>query len=284
MRKSILHKTTLLLALFVVSAFAVDAHNGVMVSPKLFLKGAMQPNGLMRDDLRAKGLLPSTEPYSSLPNFQHYGDGGGETVASPAVFQVTGSNAIVDWVVVELRSSSNLSTPVGTHAALLQRDGDVVAMDGVSPVRFLTVAPGSYHVSVRHRNHLGVMTANTITLTNATTTVDFSSPAVALYGTLATTMEGNKRVLWLGDANGDKKVVHVGPYNDTFHLFSLVASAPGNPSHNVNFMVSGYLVQDYNMDGFAIFNGPNNDRALTFLQAGLGCNFVNCILVEQIPD
>ncbi|MBK9018046.1 MAG: hypothetical protein IPM82_30605 [Saprospiraceae bacterium] len=83
MKKSILHKTTLLLALLAATAFNLHAHNGVLVSPKMYLKGALQSNGLMRDELRAKGLLPSTEPYSALANFQHYGDGGGETISSP---------------------------------------------------------------------------------------------------------------------------------------------------------------------------------------------------------
>ncbi len=280
---SILHKTTLLSVLIGALSFNMNAHNGVMVSPKLFLKGAIQSNGLMRDDLRAKGLLPSTEPYSSLPNFQHYGGGGGETISSPAVFQVTGTNAIVDWVVVELRSDNSLATPVATRAALLQRDGDVVAVDGISPVRFINVAPGKYHVSVRHRSHLGVMTEQAFNLTNVTTVVDFSNPAIPLYGSNAAATNGNHRELWLGDANGDKKVVHVGPNNDTFSLFSLVVSAPANVNHNVNYMLEGYFVEDYNLDGYAIFNGPNNDRALTFIQAGMGCNFVNCILVEQIP-
>ncbi|MCF8244212.1 MAG: hypothetical protein K9J37_03470 [Saprospiraceae bacterium] len=283
MKKIDFLKTTLLITFLVATAFNLNAHNGVMVSPKLYLKGAMQPNGLMRDALRAKGLLPSTEPYSALPNFQHYGGGGGETISSPAVFQVTGSNAIVDWVVVELRSDNSLATPVATRAALLQRDGDVVAVDGISPVRFLSVAPGQYHVSVRHRSHLGVMTEQAFNLTNITTVVDFSNPAMPLYGSNACAVNGDHRELWLGDANRDKRVIHMGPFNDTYSLFSLVVGTPANANHNVNYMLEGYFVADYNLDGYAIFNGPNNDRALTFIQAGMSCNFVNCILVEQIP-
>ncbi len=283
MKKIILHKTTLLLTLLLATAFNLSAHNGVLVSPKMYLKGALQSNGLMRDELRAKGLLPSTEPYSALANFQHYGDGGGETISSPGVFSVTGPNAIVDWVVVELRSDNSISTPIATHAALLQRDGDVVSVDGVSAVRFLTVAPGQYHVTVRHRNHLGVMTAGALNLTNIATLVDFSNPAMPLYGTTPCENNGTTRMLWLGNANLDKKVIHQGPYNDTFTLFSSVVSAPGNVNNNQNYMLEGYLTTDYNLDGYSIFNGPNNDRSFTFIQAGISCGVVNCIFVEQIP-
>lgn len=244
----------------------------------------MLSNGLMRDDLRAKGLLPNTEPYSNLANFQHFGDGGGETVANPAVFLVTGNDAIVDWVIVELRSDNSISTPISTHAALLQRDGDVVAVDGISPVRFLGVAPGQYHVSVRHRNHLGVMTQEVFNLSNQTASIDFSSPVLPLYGNNPCGIDASGvRVLWLGDANRDKKSIFQGPGNDIFSLFSLVMYQSGNVNHNSNYIVEGYNLADFNLDGNAIYNGPNNDRSLTFIQAGMNCSFVNCGFSEQIP-
>ncbi len=283
MRKSIFRKPALLLALLAATAFQLHAQTDVRLSPKVFLKGPLQPNGLMRDDLRAKGYLPASEPYSALANFQHYGDGGGEAISGPGVFSVTGPNAIVDWVVVELRSASQLSTPIATHAALLQRDGDVVNVDGVSPVRFLTVAPGAYHVSVRHRNHLGVMSAAALNLTNDAILVDFSDPALPLFGTNACAVNGNIRALWLGDSNRDKKVIYQGPNNDTFSLFSAVMSAPGNVNLHQNYIVTGYSLADNNLDGNTIFNGPNNDRNFTFFQAGLGFGALNYILTEQVP-
>ena len=56
----------------------------------------------MRDDLRAQGLIPLNEPYTSLSNFQHKGSGGKEITTSQ-MLSVSGSNAIVDWVFVEVR-------------------------------------------------------------------------------------------------------------------------------------------------------------------------------------
>jgi hypothetical protein len=275
-------------ALLVLAAFSIqlDAHDGIKVSPRLFLSGSyMASTGLMRDGIRQQGLLPMKEPYSTLSSFKHFGDGGGETVANPAVFQATGNDAIVDWVMVELRSASNMSSPVSTHSALLQRDGDVVSTDGVSPVSFKNLASGNYHVAVRHRNHLGVMTAHALPLSSTAILVDFTSEGTALYGANPCATIGGKRVLWLGDANQDKRFIHQGPNNDVFSLYSAVLSAPANTSHSGNFMLKGYLMTDFNMDGFATFYGPNNDKAFSFQQAALqGNGILNYILTEQIPN
>ena len=45
-----------------------------------------------------------------------------------------------------------------TRSALVQRDGDIVDIDGVSPVTFNNVASTNYTIAVRHRNHLGLST------------------------------------------------------------------------------------------------------------------------------
>lgn len=280
-----LQKTYLLLIfLLLAGCFNLSAHNGVLVSAKMFLKGALNGNGLMRDDLRSKGFLPSTEPYSSFANFQHYGDGGGETVSNPAVFEVTGPNAIVDWVILELRSPNALTTPVATHAALLQRDGDVVDVDGVSPVHFLTVAPGQYHVVMRHRNHLGVMSAEALSLSNVPVVVDFTDPALSLYGTNPCANNGMARSLWFGDVNRDKKVSVQGPGNDFLLMFTHVLYTPGNTSFLLNFIIQGYSQADTNLDGNVIYMGPNNDRANFYHNViAANCTYINCSVVEQIP-
>ncbi|MBK8565554.1 MAG: hypothetical protein IPN76_19965 [Saprospiraceae bacterium] len=278
----------LMLFSLLVAAFSMqmNAHNGLRVSPRLFLAGSYEAStGLMRDGIRQQGLLPMKEPYSTMYNFEHFGGGGGETIVSPSVMQTTGNNAIVDWVMVELRSSSDRLKPVGTRSALLQRDGDVVSTDGVSPVNFTNLASGDYYVVVRHRNHLGVMTAKPLPLSNTATLVDFTNTNTLLYGTKPCATIGGKRVLWLGDANVDKKVIHQGPANDLFSLYSAVLSAPANATNSGNFILKGYLTADLNMDGYAAFYGPNNDKAFSFQQAAMnGSGILNYILTEQIPD
>ncbi|HRH38176.1 MAG TPA: PKD domain-containing protein, partial [Flavobacteriales bacterium] len=172
-------------------------NNGLRLALKLFLDGPYDSNTqLMRDDLRAASMIPNNEPYTAL-NFTQASDGGGE-VMQAGVSTRTGNDAIVDWVQVELRNANTPTTLVATRPALVQRDGDVVAEDGVSPITLLAAA-GSYKIAVRHRNHFGAMTANAIAITTTSTTIDFTDQALALFGTEPTRAVGTKRTLWSGN-------------------------------------------------------------------------------------
>ena len=134
-------------------------------APKLsltvFLQGPYSTADLdMNDDLRVQDLLGSDEPYAAL-GYNHVSSGGGESVVND-ILNIATQNAIVDWVFVELRDATDNTIVVAARSALLQKDGDVVDLDGVSPLSFPGITKGnSYFIAVRHRNHLGVMTAST---------------------------------------------------------------------------------------------------------------------------
>ncbi len=128
---------------------------------KVYLQGPYNGTGL-NTDLNTNSLVPTSEPYSALPNFTHVGNGGGEAIITNALAN-TGTEKIVDWVMVELRDKTDETTVIATRSGLLQADGDVVDVDGFSPLEF-NVPSDDYYVVVRHRNHLGVMTAMTVTL------------------------------------------------------------------------------------------------------------------------
>src|SRR4030095_12809253 len=88
-------------------------------------------------------------------------------------------NSIVDWVFAQLHRSSD-NVVMSTRAVLLQRDGDVVDVDGtgavVNQINFAGELAGNYYVSIRHRNHLGVRSAGLLGLLRTSTTVmDFRS-------------------------------------------------------------------------------------------------------------
>lgn len=136
--------------------------NTISVALKTMLKGAYTSGVNMNAALGAQSLLPNIEPYTSL-GYVHAGGGGDEEVIDPTVLSLTGNNAIVDWVLVELRSPTAPATIIASRSALLQADGDIVDIDGISPVSFYAPA-GNYHVAVRHRNHLGVMTGAAVSL------------------------------------------------------------------------------------------------------------------------
>ncbi|MBK9289517.1 MAG: hypothetical protein IPN38_18045 [Flavobacteriales bacterium] len=135
----------------------------------------------MRDDLRAQGLVPVTEPYSTA-GFSLVGNTTPTTTAS--VLAVSGSNAIVDWVLIELRQAGQPSQVLASRTALVQRDGDVVTTDGTSFISF-TQPAGNYNVAIRHRNHFSAMTGAPVSLSSSATVIDFRSVALGTYGTEA---------------------------------------------------------------------------------------------------
>lgn len=239
----------------------IDASAVVRVSPKLFLDGPFNAStGLMSDQLRASGLVPATEPYTAL-GYAQVAKGGGETVA-PSVLNTTGNNAVVDWVRVELRSAARPGMVVATRQGLVQRDGDVVATDGTSPLQF-TVGPGNYHVAVRHRNHLGAMTVAPVALNATAAVVDLRSASTATYGADARRSVGTQRTLWAGNVNGNNAIAYTGAGNDRDPV--LVAIGGSIPTGTLS---GQYRAEDVNMDGTVKYTGAGNDRDPILVSVG----------------
>ncbi len=259
---------------------------------KSFLNGAFlnnQGSNLMRDDLRAADLLPVTEPYSDISTFQHKGKGGGEAIV-PSLLDVTGDDAIVDWVFVEIRDAVNPASVLETKSALLQRDGDVVTITGDVVLFFPSLQEGNYFVAVRHRNHLGMMSDAPLYLSSMNAPLmDFTDIKVGAKGwNEAGRLVSGKRMHWLGDLNSDRRVIYQGPNNDIFYLFSKVVADPANTANLANFISTGYDPTDLNLDGKIIYQGPNNERATLLYQAVLahpanGSYLANFLVREFLP-
>ncbi|MCE7982236.1 MAG: choice-of-anchor D domain-containing protein [Caldilinea sp. CFX5] len=241
---------------------------------KVILGGAYQTgSGLMRDQLRRLPDFPLVSPY-----------GDGATISNSSVLT---ANAIVDWVLVELRNAATPATVVASRGALLQADGDVVGVDGVSVLSFSGLASNTVYVAVKHRNHLGVMTAAAVTLSPTTATVDFTAAGTAVYGSNAQRTLGGKQTLWPGNANGNTNVIGAGPSNDISTILGDVLSAPGNYTTNVNYILAGYRRTDLNLDGKTLAAGPNNDVNIVltsvFVHPGNSATAANYIVQQQLP-
>lgn len=230
----------------------VQVTNGVVLDLKGMLEGPFDANsGRMHDSLRIANLIPLTEPFTGL-GFTHTAGGGGETLPA-ARLTTTGDNAIVDWVLVELRSATTPTTIVATQSAVITRTGQVQTTTG-SAVR-LGVAAGNYFVALRHRNHLGVMTAAAVSLSATPSTVDFTLAGTAVFGTGARkTLGGDVQVLWAGDVVRDGVVLYSGANNDRDVILQAIGGViPTNT-------VAGYLPADVNLDGRVLYAGGRNDR------------------------
>jgi hypothetical protein len=249
----------------------------VLLDAQLFLSGVYDSgSGLMRDDLRAQGLLPTSEPYSALGySFQ----GGGDETVPPTVLAQGGPTAIVDWVVVELRSAATPAVVAASRAALLRRDGRVVDLDGVSPVA-INATSSSYMVALQHRNHLPVLFDLASFFPPAeneeATAVDFTDPSSPVFGTNAQRPIDGVMALWPGDVDFNGTVKYTGANNDRDIV--LIAVGGSTPTNVVNGV---YSSADVNMDGYVKYTGTGNDRDV-ILQT-IGGVVPTEVRVEQIP-
>lgn len=216
------------------------------VAPKVLLGGGVDwATGTLRDNLRSNGLVPTAEPYSSR-SYEMLNPGA--TVPA-ATLAVTGSQAVVDWVLVELLNAGATQT-LARKAALLRRDGTIVHADG-TPLSFPVQVVGN-RLAVRHRNHLRVLMAGTITANGQT--IDFSDPAMACTGTDARQVYDGKAAMWACDVNGDGMLKYTGAMNDRDAILTIAGGA--NPTGTV----PGYHDADTNLDGVVRYVGQYNDR------------------------
>lgn len=238
----------------------------VALLPKVFLQGALfGVNGagtFMRDDLRVKNLIPLNSPYPGM----------GLTEVTPtnatttAVLSVTGQDAIVDWVYVELRDATDPTVVRDTRSALVQRDGDIVEVDGVSQLIFNQVQAGSYYVVVKHRNHLGVMSKSPVALSAVATVVDFRLSSTPTFNKDILNITNEAQVvvdqgvaLWAGNALHDNQVIYQGTQNDVNAIYQLIATASSNVLATPFYKLKTYNTGDIDMNGETIFQGTKND-------------------------
>ncbi|MBL7964303.1 MAG: hypothetical protein JNM31_10730 [Flavobacteriales bacterium] len=250
----------------------VSIWSGARLQLRMLLEGPyVASDGLMRDDLRNLPDFPLSEPYTALGLVQ--GTAGGE-VLLPALLTNTGSDAVVDWVLVELRSSADPTQVEAQRCVLLQRDGDVMETDG-APVVLFVVPPGNYHVAIRHRNHLGAMTLVPVSFGPGIEVLDLSDGSVAMFGTDALKAVGPKWALYTGDVTVNGELSYMGADNDRDPI--LVSVGGTVPTH----VTTGYSIEDVNLDGVVKYMGARNDRDPILVN--IGGSVPTGIRLQQLP-
>ena len=186
----------------------------------LALQGAYDAGaGTHRTALADGGLVPATQPYADAAFASSpMAYDGTEAVASvPAT--------AVDWVLVELRTSAAAADSVTAAAALMDETGAVT-------LTFPGLAPGSYYVVTRHRNHVPAISASAVALSGGGGTLDLTAPGAATSGVVE--VASGVWALWAADGSLDGLVTA-----PDFNAYS-AASAAG---------ATGYEVADYTLDG-----------------------------------
>lgn len=216
----------------------------------------------MNTTLRSSGLLPTTQPYGAAPyNVAGFNYTGNETRP------VLPANA-VDWVLLELRSTAN-GPAIAKSAGILLNNGSIVDGYTNGPVEFSNLADGNYYLVIKHRNHMGVMSATPVTLPN-TDVYDFSTSLSQAYGTGAqmATIGSGKFALRGGNVIPDNTIRSTGlpAVNDYTKILALLGST-------TNVLSNVYNQADVNLNGSVRATGlPGiNDytQLLNFIGAGV---------------
>lgn len=197
---------------------------------RVYLEGAMRSYAdnlapVMATDLRQRNLVPTTPPneypYTLDP-------------LRSAIVVPTLPDSIVDWMIVEFRTSISSSSAVHYQTALLTRNGYVVDPVTFLPLPIRSIRPGDYYIVFRHRNHLAVMTqdAETVAPSNVNRALDFTT-GLDLFG-------GAASMKLLGVADGRR-------------WFGMVA---GNVDHDddVRRIDHNLIWDNRDIEGFSLFD------------------------------
>jgi hypothetical protein len=169
----------------------------IQIDLKVYLEGPFNGTGM---NTGINNLIPLTQPFNTAP----YNYAGMESVTAIP------SADIVDWILVELRDTSNAafaieSTRVARQACFLTSDGTIVDTSGTEIPSFTIPISDSLFVVVQHRNHLGILSSVALNDDgNGVYAYDFSSGLAKVFGIngykiLTTGIYG----MASGDANGD---------------------------------------------------------------------------------
>lgn len=180
--------------------------NATIVHLNVLLEGAYTSAGTMSNNLSAANLLPQNQPFFQDP-WNYAGSEGVDGVNNIS------PNA-TDWLLIELRSASDVNQMVAQRACLLLQDGSVLdAITATPGLNFEEVAAGNYYIVVRSRNHLAVLSANTVSLPNsASTPYDFTQAenVAGVNQLIAVDVANSALIAGDIDANG---IINVSDYN-----------------------------------------------------------------------
>ncbi len=222
---------------------------GARLNAKVFLEGAYNGSGM---NAGMTDKIPLSQPFSGLP----WNYAGTESVTSvPA--------GVVDWALIEFRDAPDAASATGATvvyqlAVFIDQNGNLVSLDGSSPIYFNQSFTNNFYLVVIQRNHLDIMSGNALILSGSSYDYDFTTGAGQAYGDsngykeIATGVYG----MISGDSNGDGTV----DANDKTLYWENEAGT------------SGYLPSDLNLDG----NSSNQDKN--------DCWLINSGKFSQVPN
>lgn len=229
--------------------------SGVATEPltiraKLWLEGAYSNNGgtnsgQLSNYLATNNILPYSQPFNRPP-WMYAGIENISTIPTNAC----------DWVLFELRNADNPSNIVAQKAVLLYTDGTLHDADNLNNpadgINLSGIVAGNYYLAIKHRNHLGVMSAAPVVLPNSEAIYDFTaSAAAAFHSSQLKPLASNVFVLPAGDCNGNG--VHtVLDFNRYQLQFGISGYTDGDLNFDGNVTNEDYIIYENNTSRFNI--------------------------------
>lgn len=228
----------------------------VEVQTSAYLEGGMQSGGIgsytttMNTRINNFGYLPGEKPKTLLgqatnarqPYFiepwQYDGIEGENYGSNGTGEQIPYDDDIVDWVLVSLRTSEEVSSTVCQKAALIRSNGEILFTEYFDCCERPET---EYYLVIEHRNHLPIMTPNPVPVVDGVLQFDFraNQSYTRLLGS------GQKEVLpgifAMYAGNGDQTTGPESSRDINSNDFARWTSDNGKHS--------GYYFQDYDLSG-----------------------------------
>ncbi|WP_170266399.1 beta strand repeat-containing protein [Phaeocystidibacter luteus] len=146
------------------SSLTGDQNTAIEMDLTVFLEGPLDSvSGEMSTTLQSSALIPTSQPFGSFY-------AGSESVGSvPA--------DVTDWVYVQIFDAESPSDAIAINsvhegAYFLKKTGGVVGLDGTSSPEILPTESGHLRVLIRTRNHLNLISADTLSPSSNIHTLD----------------------------------------------------------------------------------------------------------------
>lgn len=216
-------------------------HQPLELDISIFLEGPFDSDH-MQNNLNSLDYLPLDQPYDTLPwNYQ-----GSESVTAIP------NDTVVDWVLVKIIRPKSYPPgkyeTIASRAGFLLHNGKVKDMDGSNNLLFNISDFDDLYVMVHHRNHFSLMTIDSISASDGTVIIDFTTGFETAN-------------------NGKYAMKELAP--DTWGVLAGDGNADGiidNHDKNEVWLLQkdslGYFAADYNMDGSVSLEDLTNNWQL----------------------
>lgn len=196
---------------------------------KVYLEGNYN-NGSLSTILNDANAIPKIQPFNTDPwNYI-----GTEEVTSIP-------ENIVDWILVNLRTTENSQPSDFNRAGFLRNDGKIVDLDGTSSLDCNGLTTNDYYVALYHRNHLPIMSSSKVRI-NETTTGNIS-------GRVTDNSTGDGLLT-------EVRIIQI--LTDGNQIISIdTTDTDGNYSSTFDYIITGVTTSQNFKDQFSLGNYPN---------------------------